>query len=222
MPCLIYDFLAHPMTGEAIEAASLATIDREAPPHDLTPKAWVVAQRLIHTTADFSLLRDLHLPSESLEAGITALRQGVPIYADATMIRSGLSLERLRRVHPGYTSDHLRVHVGDPDVAEAARRSGLPRSYHAIRKARPWLNGAIVAIGNAPVALLELNRMIVEDDLRPALVLAFPVGFVHVEESKHELFDLGIPALGLRGRRGGSPLAVATLHALASLAEVTP
>lgn len=219
MPCLIHDLLAHPPTGAAIEAMSLAIIDREAPPHTWSPRAWNVARRLVHTTGDFGLLKDVHLPDEAITAGIEALRRGAPIYADANMLRAGVSLERLQRVNAHYSPEHIRTYVGDPDVRREASQTGLPRSYHAIRKAAPWLEGAIVAIGNAPVALLELNRMIAEDGLRPALVLAFPVGFVHVVESKNELLEQNVPSLMLRGRRGGSPLAVAALHALADLAE---
>ena len=216
---LIHALLARPMSGEAIEAASLATIDREAPAHAFDPGQWAVARRLVHTSADFALLGDLCFHGEAVAAGIQALRAGAPIYADANMIRSGLSLARLRAVHPGYAPAALHCHVADPEVAEAARLAGLPRSLFALRKARPALDGAIVAIGNAPVALLELNRMIVEEGLRPALVLGFPVGFVHVVESKDELLGLDVPAVVLRGRRGGSPLAVAAIHALAVLAR---
>lgn len=218
MPSLIHALLAHPMSGEAIEAASMATIDRECPDPDLAPGPWAVARRLIHTTADFSLVRDLHFHPGAVEAGIEALRRGAPIYADATMIRSGLSLARLRAVNADYGPGHLLAHIGDEDVAAEAKASGLPRSYHAIRKARPHLEGGIVAIGNAPVALLELNRMIADEGLRPALVVGMPVGFVHVVESKEELVGLDVPSITLRGRRGGSPLAVATVHALAVLA----
>lgn len=218
MPSLIHDLLARPMSGGAIEAASMATIDRECPTHGLAGGSWAIARRLVHTTADFGLVRDLHFHPTAVEAGIEALRRGAPIYADATMIRSGLSLARLRAVNPEYGPERLRAHVGDADVAEEAKASGLPRSYHAIRKARPILEGAIVAIGNAPVALLELNRLIAEEGVKPALVVGMPVGFVHVVESKEELMTLDVPAITLRGRRGGSPLAVATIHALAVLA----
>jgi len=218
MPSLIHALLNLPMSGEAIEAASLATIDREAPAHAFSPGEWAVARRLVHTSADFALLGQLRFQGGAVAAGIQALRNRAPIYADANMIRSGLSLARLRAVNPAYAQSGIHCHVADPDVAESARRTGLPRSLFALRKAQGILDGGIVAIGNAPVALLDLNRMIAEEGLRPALVLAFPVGFVHVVESKEELLGLEVPAIVLRGRRGGSPLAVAALHALAILA----
>ena len=219
MPSLIHALMNNPMSGEAIEAASFATIDSEVGPHGLEANEWAVARRLIHTTADFSLLKDLRFHQDPVMAGIRALRAGAPIYADATMIRSGLSLARLRAVNGAYGPDRLHAHVGDDDVAAEAARTGLPRSLFALRKALPMLEGGIVAIGNAPVALLELNRLIVEEGLRPALVVAMPVGFVHVVESKAELLDLNVPVIALVGRRGGSPLAVAAIHALAVLAK---
>jgi precorrin isomerase len=219
MPSLIHAFLAAPMSGEAIEAASLAAIDREAPVHGFSPGEWAVARRMVHTSADFSLLADLRFSPSAVAAGLAALRAGAPLYADANMIRSGLSLARLQAVNPAYTRDRIHCHVADPEVAELATQTGLPRSLFALRKARTILEGGIVAIGNAPVALLELNRMIAEEGLRPALVLGLPVGFVHVVESKEELLGLPIPSILLKGRRGGSPLAVAALHALAILAK---
>ena len=219
MPSLIHALLAAPMSGADIEAASLATIDREAPAHAFQPGEWAVARRMVHTSADFSLLAELRFSAGAVAAGLAALRAGAPIYADANMIRSGLSLARLQAVNPAYTRDSIHCHVADPEVAEQAARTGLPRSLFALRKAKAVLEGGIVAIGNAPVALLELNRMIAEEGLRPALVLGLPVGFVHVVESKEELLGLPVQAITLQGRRGGSPLAVAALHALAILAK---
>jgi precorrin-8X/cobalt-precorrin-8 methylmutase len=87
-----------------------------------------------------------------------------------------------------------------------------------VRKARRILHGGMAVFGNAPVALLELNRMMMEENLRPAFVVARPVGFVHVVESKEELMSLDIPYIAVAGRRGGSPLAVSVIHALCSLA----
>lgn len=215
---LVHALLERPMSGEAIEARSLAIIDAEAPPHKLSPEQWAVARRMIHTTADFSLLGDLRFSADAIDAAVEALRAGRPIYADSNMIRSGLSLARLRQVCPEYAPEAIRCHVADADVAEQARAAGLPRSLFAVRKARAALDGGIAVFGNAPVALLELNRMIQEEGVRPALVVGMPVGFVHVVESKDELMLMGVPYIALEGRRGGSPLAVSVLHALCGVA----
>jgi precorrin isomerase len=134
------------------------------------------------------------------------------------MIRTGISLARLKQVCPTYSADDLLCYVADAGVAQEAQEKGLPRSLFAVRKARPILHGGIALFGNAPVALMELNRMIVEEDVRPALVVAMPVGFVHVTESKDELMTLNVPYVAITGRRGGSPIAVSVVHALCSIA----
>jgi len=215
---LMQTFLEAPLSGPEIEARSLAIIDNEAPPHPFDPREWPVVRRMIHTTGDFSLIAAARFSADAIDAGIGALKACRSIYSDANMIRSGISLERLHSVCPFYRRESLICPIADEDVARKARRSGLPRSLHAVQKARPLLPGAIVVIGNAPVALMEINRMIAEEALRPALVVAMPVGFVHVVESKEELMGLGVPYIALAGRRGGSPLAVSVIHALAALA----
>lgn len=219
MPCLIHTLMEKPMSGEDIERASFAAIDREADRQGLSESEWAVARRMVHTCADFAIIKDLRFHLDPVQAGIRALRAGAPIYADSNMIRSGLSLARLRAVHPSYGPDMLQAPVADADVAAKAKESGLPRSLFAIQKAKEKLHGGIIAIGNAPVALLELNRMILEEGIRPALVVAMPVGFVHVVESKDEVLGLDVPVIALCGRRGGSPLAVATIHAICELAK---
>jgi precorrin-8X/cobalt-precorrin-8 methylmutase len=215
----IHELFDDPMGAEAIERESFLRIDREAPRHGLAQDAWQIARRLIHTTADFGLLDELGFFRDAINYGVAALQRGAPIYADSNMIGAGLSRARLARCNTRYETGNIHVHVADPDVAELARQHALPRAIYALRKAKSQLNGAIVCFGNSPVGLLELNRMIVEEEIAPALVIAMPVGFVHVVESKEETMQLDIPQIVLRGRRGGSPLVVATLHALASLAE---
>lgn len=217
---LLHEFLQNPMTGPEIETRSFAIIDSESPARAGFPEdQWEIVRRLIHTTGDESLAPLVHISSNAISSGIDALKKGVSIYADSNMIRSGLSVARLREVFPGYDREKILCHVADKDVAELAVGKGVPRSLLAIRKARESLHGGIVVFGNAPVALLELNRMIVEEGIRPALVIAMPVGFVHVVESKEELMSLGIPFIAVTGRRGGSPLAVAALHAICTRAS---
>jgi len=216
---LLHNLLAQPLSGEQIEERSFACIDQLTPEHGFLPDQWQVVRRLIHTTADLGLLDLVSFSPDALASGSAALRAGRPIFTDSNMIRSGLSLPRLRSVYPAYGPESISCHVADTDVAEEARQSGLLRSLFAMRKARAMADGGILLFGNAPVALLELNRMIIEEGVRPALVVAMPVGFVHVVESKEELMELGVPFIAITGRRGGSPLAVATLHAICSIAK---
>jgi precorrin-8X/cobalt-precorrin-8 methylmutase len=215
---LIHQLLEHPLSGPEIEARSFSVIDHEIPDRNgFSPTQWDVVRRMIHTTADLTLSEHIRFSPDAISSGIDALRRGRAIYADSNMIRAGLSLARLRSKNPAYNKDRVLCHIADPDVAREAEASHLPRSLFALRKAKGSLHGGIAVFGNAPVALLELNRLILEENLRPALVVAMPVGFVHVVESKEELMKLGVPFIAIEGRRGGSPLAVSVIHALCGL-----
>ena len=215
---LIHDLYENPMSGQAIETRSLEIIDKESPAHGFSPDQWEIVRRMIHTTADFGLLGQVRFSRDAIESGITALRSGSTLYADSNMIRTGLSLARLRNVNGDYGKERILCHVADEDVSQEAREKGLPRSLFAVRKAAQVLDGGIAVFGNAPVGLMELSRLIIEEEVRPALVIAMPVGFVHVLESKEEVMSLDVPSIAVAGRRGGSTLAVATIHALCTLA----
>lgn len=217
---LVSGLYAMPMSGEAIERRSFEIIDQEVPSHHFSPAEWEVVRRMIHTTGDCALVSDVRFSPDAISSAIRALRGGSPIYVDSHMIKAGLSLERLRKVCPAYRRESIVCHIADEDVSRQAREAGLPRSLFAVRKAKAILQGSLVVFGNAPVALLELNRLMMEEKIRPALVVGMPVGFVHVLESKEELISQGVPYIVLAGRRGGSPVAVSVVHALCSLAAL--
>jgi len=208
-----------PVSPEEIESRSFAAIDAEAVNHGFSPEEWIIARRMIHTTANFALAGHIRISDDAIASAAEALKNLAGIYVDSNMMKSGISQERLKSVNPGYTKDKIACHVADAGVAEEAKKAGLPRSLFAVRKAREIIDGGIAAFGNAPVALMELNRMIIEDGVRPALVIAMPVGFVHVVESKEELMSLGVPHITLAGRFGGSPLAVSVIHSLCAIAS---
>ena len=204
--------------GQAIEHDSFSIIDAEVQGHDYTPEQWPIVRRMIHANADFDFngLTDFH--RDAVEAGVTAmLRGGAPVVADVEMICSGLSQPRL--AHFG-----MRTHqfISDADVIAQAQQQDTTRAVQAMRKAHRLglLQGAIVGIGNAPTALIELARLIAEEGVRPALVVGMPVGFVSAAESKDLIASQHeVPWLVIRGRKGGSTLVVAAVHALLSLAE---
>lgn len=204
--------------GQAIEHDSFAIIDAEVGPHHYTDAQWPIVRRMIHANADFDFngLTDFH--PDAVEAGVQAMMAGAtPIVADVEMICSGLSQPRL--AHFGMKSHQF---ISDPDVIETAKREDTTRAVQAMRKAhrRGLLDGAIVGIGNAPTALIELVRLVREEGVRPALVVGMPVGFVSAAESKDLMAEVNdVPWIVIRGRKGGSTLVVAALHALLSLAE---
>lgn len=202
------------LSPEAIEAESFRRIEAEIGPHAFGPAEWRVVRRLIHTTANFAVAPAVHFGGDPIAAGLQALRAGALIYCDSQMIRNGLSLKRLQAVNPSYDAGRIVCLVDDPNVAREAKRRGQTRALVAVEQARPMLEGAIILIGNAPLALASVARLIEAEALRPALVVGMPVGFVNVVESKEMILRLDVPQIVLKGRMGGSPLAVAALHAI--------
>ncbi|HSM94239.1 MAG TPA: precorrin-8X methylmutase [Anaeromyxobacteraceae bacterium] len=201
--------------GRAIEAESFRIIEAELPDHGFAAAPWRVVRRMVHATADLDFARNAVAAAGAVEAGAGALARGAPIVCDVRMIAAGLSSERLGRL--GVTVHCL---LSDPEVAARAREAGITRSAEAMRLAhrRGLLDGAVVAIGNAPTALFEVIRLVREEGARPALVVGVPVGFVGAAESKEAALALPVPHVVVRGRKGGTPAAVAALHALLDLA----
>jgi precorrin-8X/cobalt-precorrin-8 methylmutase len=201
--------------GRGIEDGSFAIIDAEVGPHDFPPAEWQVARRVIHATADFEFKSLMRFSPDAITSGTKALRAGCPLVVDVKMIAVGLNEERL-------ASYGCKVHsfISDDDVIAEAKAKDSTRAIEAISKAhrRGLLDGAIVAVGNAPTALLETVRLVREAGAKPALVVGVPVGFVSAAESKEEVMASGVPFVVARGRKGGSTIAVAILHALLYLA----
>ena len=204
--------------GQVIEHDSFSIIDAEVGPHAYTEAQWPIVRRMIHANADFDFngLTDFH--PQAVAAGVAAmLRGGTPVVADVEMICSGLSAPRL--AHFGMKTHQF---ISDADVIAQAQAEDTTRAVQAMRKAhrQGLLQGAIVGIGNAPTALIELARLIQEEGVRPALVVGMPVGFVAAAESKDLIaLQTEVPWIVIRGRKGGSTLVVAALHALLALAE---
>ena len=204
-------------TGRQIEHDSFAIVDQEAGPHDYTAAQWPIVRRMIHATADFEFNGLTRFHPQAVEAGIAAIHAARPVVADVEMIGVGVSRPRL--AHFGVT---VHQYISDEDVIAAARARNSTRAVQAMRKAHRLgtLEGSLVAIGNAPTALLEVVRMIQDEGLRPALVIGMPVGFVAAARSKALLSEQDtVPWIITQGRKGGSPLVIAALHALLALAE---
>lgn len=204
--------------GRAIEHDSFAIIDQEVEHHAYSAEQWPLVRRMIHANADFEFNGLTTFHPQAMQAGLARILQGsTPVVADVEMICVGLSAPRL--AHFG-----IRTHqfISDPDVIAAAQAEGTTRAVQAMRKA--WrlglLEGAIIGIGNAPTALIEVIRLIRDEGLRPALVVGMPVGFVSAAESKDLLMAIeDVPWVAIRGRKGGSTLVVAAIHALLGVAE---
>lgn len=174
-----------------------------------------VVERVIHSTADFDFAHLLQFSAGALEAGIVALQQGCHIIVDVNMVRVGISATRLSAF-----GGNLHCFVAEPETRLRATTGGITRSAAAMQLAaeRNLLAGSIIAIGNAPTALLEIVRLS-EIDSRPALVIGVPVGFVGTLESKTALMAQTVtPWIVTTSYKGGSPVAVAIVNALLRLA----
>ncbi|MCE5334046.1 MAG: precorrin-8X methylmutase [Desulfobacteraceae bacterium] len=200
--------------GRDIERSSFRIIDEEMGDHSFPEDQWQVARRVIHTTGDFDFARSIRFCSDAIGSGIEAIRSGAPIFADTRMIRAGLAPWRLE-----WFGNAVICPSESHESREMAEACGLTRTLAAFRACAGRLSGSIVAVGNAPTALLEVIRLCREEGVRPALVVGVPVGFVQAEESKAALVEVRRqPSIAVLGRKGGSSVAVAVLHALLELA----
>ncbi|WP_003541417.1 precorrin-8X methylmutase [Desulfotomaculum nigrificans] len=193
---------------KAIEQESLRQIADYVRDLDLSPGEKAVVSRIIHTSGDPALAAQVCFHPRAVAAGAAALKAGVHIYTDVSMLEAGINRRRLAR-YGGQV--HCAVH--SPDVVAEAKARGITRSAVAIERFGRQLQGQVVAIGNAPTALFTLLRMI-QEGLRPALVVGMPVGFVGAAQSKDLLMQTDVPYITIPGTRGGSPLAAATINAL--------
>lgn len=201
--------------GAAIYRQSFATIRREARLDAVPPDLEKLAVRVIHACGMVDIVDDLMASPGAGRAGREALARGAPILCDAHMVADGVTRARLPQGNAVLCT--LRAAA----VPERARALGNTRSAAALDLWLPHLEGAVVAIGNAPTALFRLLELLDAGAPRPALILGFPVGFVGAAESKAALAEdsRGVPFVAVRGRRGGSAMAAAAVNALATEAE---
>ena len=210
----------HTLPGD-IERTSMSIIAAELAARGivLPPENEAIVKRVIHTTADFDYAQTLRFTPEAAERGQAALRRGTPIVTDTNMAKAGISKPSLEKL--GCT---LHCFMAEPEVARMARERGITRAAVSMEYASQEYPSAILAVGNAPTALLRIAELI-EAGWRPALVVGVPVGFVNVEESKEILFAAceacGVPAIAAMGRKGGSSVAAAICNALLYAAAET-
>ena len=196
----------------AIYAESFATVRREARLERFGPGLEALAIRVIHACGMIEVADRLTFSDHAWEAGQAALRAGAPVLCDCEMVGAGI----IRRTLPA--DNDVVVTLNDPRVPGLAASIGNTRSAAAVELWADRLEGAVVAIGNAPTALFHLLELLDQGAPKPAVILGFPVGFVGAAESKAELAERprGCEFVALRGRRGGSAIASAAVNALAA------
>ncbi len=200
--------------GAEIYRRSFAIIRAEADLARFTRDDQYVAVRIIHACGMVEIAASLVFSQGAVAQARQALRQGAPILCDSKMIARGIIAARLPR------GNEVICKLDDPAAASLAQKLGTTRSAAALEFWRDRLDGAIVAIGNAPTALFHLLDILDETSARPACIVGMPVGFIGAAESKEALIaDARVPFITLKGRKGGSAMAAAALNAIASEAE---
>ncbi|MEL6596992.1 MAG: precorrin-8X methylmutase [Pseudomonadota bacterium] len=196
----------------AIYAKSFSTVREEARLERFSKGMEALAIRVIHACGMVEVADRLAFSDTAYDAGNTALLNGAPILCDCEMVGAGI----IRRYLPA--DNQVIVTLNDPTTPARAKEIGNTRSAAAVEAWKPYLEGAVVAIGNAPTALFHLLECLDEGWPKPAVILGFPVGFVGAAESKAELAanPRGADFIALRGRRGGSAIASAAVNALAA------
>jgi len=200
-----------------IEAESFRLIEEEVPEEiraKFTRDEWIIARRIIHTTGDISIVNSVIYSDNAIPTGINALKNGCNLFSDSNMIKNGVSVAKLQSMNNSYSRESIRCFIADESVAKYAKKHGITRAIASVEKASNYLNDSIIMIGNAPSALIKVIEKCYNEEIKPKLIIGMPVGFVNVVESKKLLMQTNIPFISIEGRRGGSPLAVATLHAL--------
>ncbi len=207
---MAYDFIHD---GEEIYRRSFALIRAETDLARFDAIEERLAVRIVHACGMPDVADDLEFAPGAAAAGVEALRAGAPIFCDAQMVAHGVTRARLP------AGNEVICTLSAPGIADLAKSLGTTRSAAAVDLWGARLEGAVVAIGNAPTTLFRLMELLEAGAPRPACIIGMPVGFVGAAESKEALIASDLPALVVRGRRGGSAMAAAAVNALASAKE---
>lgn len=183
-------------------------------PKDQVP----IIERVVHTTADPEFAKLLAISDDAVKAGVAAIKAGAKIVTDVKMVKAGINDARLKKF-----GGKVYTYMNDERAVKLANAESLTRAAAAMRLAiKDGLDGGIVLIGNAPTAAFELAEQVKKGLVKPALIVAVPVGYVGAAESKEVVAKLPIPFIVTKGRKGGSTIAVAVFNALLSMAEDKP
>ena len=192
-----------------IEKRSMEIIEEELGEIQLPTAEKNIIKRVIHTSADFEYARTLRFSSDAVSKGLAALRRGCTIVTDTNMAYMGISQRGLETLHSTKV-----CFMADADVARMAKTQGTTRAVACMDKACAIRGPLIIAVGNAPTALLRLDELIRAGKIHPALIIGVPVGFVNVVYAKEIIMQSGVPYIVAKGRKGGSTIAAAICNAL--------
>ena len=199
---------------EQIERRSFEIIESELPKdREIDALQKPIIKRVIHTTADFDYLDNLKFSEHAVEKALTALKNGACIVTDTNMAKAGVNKASLEKL-----GGAVYCYMADEDVAAEAKKRGCTRATVCMDKAAKLEKPLIIAVGNAPTALVRICELISEGKLKPELVIGVPVGFVNVVQSKELMMQTGVDYIVAAGRKGGSNVAAAICNALIYMA----
>lgn len=197
-----------------IEDRSFEIIDKLLLSSSLPWQEKQVLKRVIHATTDLDYGKGLIFHPRAIESGLNAIKKGSDVICDVSMVKAGINKKALS----GFGGRAV-CFIHDKDVEKKAAELNIAKAIVATRKSARFMNGAIIAIGNAPTALFELCDLVKKGKVKPALIIGIPVGFVGAAESKKNLVALKVPYITNNGTKGGSSVAAAITNALLKLAE---
>ncbi len=202
------------MKPQEIEDKSFEIIDEEAGTHNFSKEEWPIVRRMIHTSADFDYMDSVKIHKDAIESGIKAIRNGCNIITDTNMAKSGIRKKDIRD-----NGGDVYCLIAEDDIVAESKMSGSTRALICVEKSVDLMRDGIYVVGNAPTALIRLTEMIKSGDIKPALVIGLPVGFVNTAESKEMLMELDFPYITNVGRKGGSNIAASVVNALIILSK---
>lgn len=206
------DYIKQPME---IENRSMEIIAPHLEGLNLDEAQTKVYSRMIHASGDVEYAPVIKIHPDAIKATQEALKKGANIYTDVEMVRTGIHKASFNRY-----GGKIECRVSDPEIARLAKEKGITRSMAAMRSFGKDLDGAIIAIGNAPTALFEVLRMVDEEGIKPAVIIGIPVGFVGAADSKELLAkNTKIPYITVEGTKGGSPIAASAINAIMYLLD---
>ncbi len=206
------------LTPKEIDRESMRMVSESLPESlDMGGDELYVVSRIVRAEGDPLISLDVRMSPGAVQIGIAALKDQADVITDVRMVEHGISKALLRS-----RGINTLCRIDTPETAARAQREGTTRSIAAIRQLAQHLNGSVVAVGNAPTALLALLDLVHEGSVSPRLIIGMPVGFVACAESKDELTQGPTPYITVTGRRGGSSAAAATVNALLSLMTESP
>ena len=192
-----------------IEKRSFEIITEELGDKQLLPGTELIVKRCIHTSADFEYAKSLKFSEDAVQRAMDAIRDGAWIVTDTQMGKSGINKKKLAE----YGGEAF-CFMSDADVAQEAKDRGCTRAAICMERGAALGKEVIFAVGNAPTALIRLYELIKAGEVKPALIIGAPVGFVNVVEAKELIMTAGVPYIVPKGRKGGSNIAATICNAM--------